>query len=390
MATDGQLFAGPLGKLLREIARGSSEAVTLIGGPTPFKYTYTGIGFVDAIISHWTAFVAALVDDPELRWNTWALYIESMGQFCVGWGLLLLECRRAGNRGLAVSWAGTLGVVFQAISWAFSLPLYFGLHLLTSPISKLSGNGGKITGESARKLLFVDLWDLALMPISLTLGTLIPTLFMSLPSLFSSIGHYSWIAFWIPFGPWTVIAMDLFKSVASSSVGALGPTDTNGKPTTPGKGFYVAVSTVYKFNMAVSVLTHLPFMATSVLPGPLRSALIYAFPSCASFFSDITFIKTWVPHPFLGQPAIDPVANGPGRFGPLVADFYLFDLYLGNGAMLLWALYLYLKQTGSSPAKAIQKAVVWSFLGGFVAGAFALLWERDELVQEGESDAKRK
>ncbi|KAK6952802.1 hypothetical protein Daesc_005096 [Daldinia eschscholtzii] len=354
MATDGQLFAGPLGKLLRQIARGSSEAVTLIGGPTPFKYTYTGIGFVDAVISHWTAFVAALVDDPELRWNTWALYIESMGQFCVGWGLLLLECRRAGNRGLAVSWAGTLGVVFQAISWAFSLPLYFGLHLLTSPISKLDGKGGKITGESARKLLFVDLWDLALMPISLTLGTLIPTLFMSLPSLFSSIGHYSWIAFWIPFGPWTVIAMDLFKSVASSAVGTLGPKDSDGKPTTAGKGFYVAVSTLRVF-----LLGH-------------------------HFHQDVAAA------PFLGQPAIDPVANGPGRFGPLVADFYLFDLYLGNGAMLLWALYLYLKQTGSSPAKAVQKAAVWSFLGGFVAGAFALLWERDELVQEGENEAKRK
>lgn len=151
-----------------------------------------------------------------------------------------------------------------------------------------------------------------------------------------------------------------------------------------------AVSGVYQFALTAAVITHAPFLFISLLPSPIRSALASAFPSAAPFLEQVTFTRTFVPYPIFGQPAADPANYGPGELSPLVADFYQYDLYAGNTPMLLWALYLNVKATGASTWDAARKAAIWTVLGGQTAGALALLWDRDQVVTEGETEAKKK
>lgn len=392
MATIGQIPSNGLGEVLMDVSgvSGKESPPDLLHAPAPFKRSFTGISFIDGQLGPLVVFVASLVDDPGASYSTWAFFIDSMGQFVAGWTLLVLEGRRSGNRGRAVSWIATLGLIYQKVSWALAVPVYFALHLLTSPISKLDGKGGKVSGEVARQNLFVYLWDLALIPVSITLSLVIPTIFMSLPSLFSPATHYNWIAFWVPFPLWTIVIQDVLHNACYYGLGSLTPQDANGKATTPGKGYMAAVSGVYQFALTAAVITHAPFLFISLLPSPIRSALASAFPSAAPFLEQVTFTRTFVPYPIFGQPAADPANYGPGELSPLVADFYQYDLYAGNTPMLLWALYLNVKATGASTWDAARKAAIWTVLGGQTAGALALLWDRDQVVTEGETEAKKK
>lgn len=192
MSTNG------LGIVLREVVGGGAE---ILGAPTPFKRVFTGIAGLDRYLAVLVAFFASLIDDGGAGWEVTAFYIWGMAQFAAGWTLLVLEGRRSGNRGRIVSWIGTAGIAFQNLTWTFIVPLYLTLHVFTSPIAKLSGKDAKSKGDAARQSLFVYLWDLALIPLAVTLGLVVPTIVMSLPALLhqSAATHYNWIAFWQAF-----------------------------------------------------------------------------------------------------------------------------------------------------------------------------------------------
>ncbi|KAI0883532.1 uncharacterized protein GGS22DRAFT_195223 [Annulohypoxylon maeteangense] len=379
----GQMGTNGLGKLLRQVTGAGAE---LTGAPTPFKREFTGITGLDKYLSVLVAFFASLVDDGGAGWEVTAFYIWGMAQFAAGWTVLVLEGRRSGNRGRIVSWVGTAGIVFQNLTWTFIVPLYLALHLFTSPIAKLGGKDAKSRGDAARQSLFVYLWDLALIPLAVTLGLVVPTIVMSLPELLhqSAATHYNWIAFWQAFPLWTVLVLDILHNACYFLFGSLSPQDAQGKPTTPGNGFMVAVSGVYQFGLIISAVTQIPILAISLLPTPLRSTLAATFPKYASLISQITFARTFVPHSLSAPPTLDPSNYGPGDLAPLVINFLQYDLYTGNTTVLLWALYLHVTTSGRPFTKTLSTTIFWTLIGGPSAAAIALLWDRDELVKEGE------
>ncbi|OTA52635.1 hypothetical protein K449DRAFT_340536 [Hypoxylon sp. EC38] len=378
-----------MGKLLREVTSGSTE---LLGAPTPFKREYTGIRGVDQQLSVLVGFFSALIDDRGSSWENTAFFVWGMGQFAAGWTLLVLEGRRSGNRGRLVSWVGTVGLIFQGMTWTFTVPLYLALHLFTSPISKLGGKDRKAVGDAARQGLFVYLWDLALIPMAVTLGLIVPTVIMSMPSLLNQTAdtHYSWIAYWQAFPLWTVLIQDILHNVCYYLLGSLSPQDSKGKQTTPGNGFMEAIAGVYQYALTISVVSHVPILLISILPDSLRSALASAFPKYAPQLSQITFARTFVPYPLSAPPTIDPAAYGPGDLAPLTVNFLQYDLYTGNLALLLWAFYLHATTTGHSVGRTLRLTLFWTLVGGPSGAVVALLWDRDEIVKEGESDTAAK
>ncbi|OTA97651.1 hypothetical protein M434DRAFT_391584 [Hypoxylon sp. CO27-5] len=384
-ATIGAMSTNGVGKLLREVTSGNTE---LLGAPTPFKREYTGIRGVDQQLSILVGFFSALIDDRGAGWDTTAFFVWGMGQFAAGWTLLVLEGRRSGNRGRLVSWVGTVGLIFQGMTWTFTVPLYLALHLFTSPISKLGSKDKKTVGDTARQSLFVYLWDLALIPMAVTLGLIVPTVIMSMPSLLNQTAdtHYSWIAFWQAFPLWTVLIQDILHNACYYLLGSLSPQDSKGKPTTPGDGFMGAVAGVYQYALTISVVSHVPVLLISVLPDSLRSALASAFPKYAPLLSQITFARTFVPYPLSAPPTIDPAAYGPGDLAPLTVNFLQYDLYTGNLALLLWALYLHATTAGHSLGRTLRLTLFWTLVGGPSGAVVALLWDRDEIVKEGEND----
>ncbi|XXG96688.1 bud neck involved protein [Hypoxylon texense] len=397
-ATLGSLASNGMAPALRAVLDPSTGAASLPGAPSPLKTSFTGVGALDRQLAVLVAFFAALIDDPGKGGDALAFYVWGMAQFAAAWAAVVLEGRRAGNRGRLVSWVGTVGVVFQNVTWTCAIPLYLGAHLLTSPVAKLgsgsgSGSGSrKEVGEAARRSLFVYLWDLALLPMAVTLGLVVPTVFMSMPFLFQQTAatHYNWIAYWQAFPLWTVLILDVLHNACYYLLGSLTPQDAEGKPTAPGNGFMVAVSGVYEFGLTLCAVTHAPIVLLSLLPGPARSALAAALPArYAALVSQATFWNTFVPHSLSAPPTVDVVGGsyGPGAFAPLVIHFLQYDLYTGNAALLLWALYQHITAAGRPLAKSLEITVFWSVVGGPVAAALALLWDRDEVVKEGEGEA---
>jgi hypothetical protein len=370
-------------------AAGSGAITSLRGAPSPFVRSYTGIAAVDHQLSGMVAFFSACIDG-NVPWETTIFYVWGMAQFAAAWTLLVLESKRVANRGRLVSYIGTVGILFQNLSWTFTVPLYLSLHLLTSPVAKLK-NGD---GAAARRTLFVYLWDLALLPMAVTITFVVPTIFMSIPRLFnqSAATHYNWIALWQPFPVWTVMGLGFLHYACYYALGSLGPVDEVSEPTTPGHGYMVAVRGVYEFALALCLATHVPVMLGTLIPGAGKF-LSHAFPSPAyrSFFSALSFTKTFIPRAWDNAPTVDPATYQSGDLAPLAHHFLHYDFYVGTLALVLWSMYLH-QRTVKDPSlgKMLAKTAFWMVLGGPAAAALILNWDRDEVTREGEEELKRK
>ncbi|KAI1154212.1 hypothetical protein F4825DRAFT_460549 [Nemania diffusa] len=369
-----------LGKVLRAVSSG--HVASLKGAPSPFLSSYTGVAAVDGQLSAMISFFSALLDGNQ-SWDIAVFYVWGMAQFAAIWTILVLEAKRAGNRGRLVSWIGTVGLLFQNLTLTFTVPLYLALHLLTSPVAKLK-NGD---GDGARRALFVYLWDLALLPMAVTLTFIVPAIFMSMPRLFDQTAatHYKWIAAWQPFPATTVLALGFLHYGCYYALGSLSPVDEENRPTTHGRGYMVAVRGVYEFALALCGTTHLPIVALTLMPAPGREFLARAFPYYAPVFRSLSFAEAFVPHPWYAGPSVDPDTYGAGDLAVLAQHFLHYDFYVGTVPVLLWSMYLHQRavKNPSLPAM-LRKMAFWFVVGGPAAAAVALNWDRDAVTEEGE------
>ncbi|KAI8634747.1 hypothetical protein F5Y19DRAFT_123377 [Xylariaceae sp. FL1651] len=385
-ATVITLTKNGLGDALSALTSGATA--TLKGAPSPFSRSYTGVLVVDVQLANLVGFFSALVDG-NVPWEVTLFYVWGMAQFAAGWTLLVLEAKRVANRGRLVSWIGTVGLLFQNLSWTFTVPLYLALHLVTSPVARLK-NGD---GDAARRSLFVYLWDLALLPMAVTLTFVVPAIFMSMPRLFNQTAatHYGWIAVWQPFPAWTVLGLGFLHYACYYALGSLSPVDEESEPTTPGHGYMVAVRGVYEFALTICGVTHVPIVLLTLLPEPGREFLSHAFPYYAPVFRSLSFSKTFVPRPWYDAPSVDPANYRSGELGPLALHFLHYDFYVGTTALLVWSMYLH-QTTVKNPSlgKMLLKTGFWVLVGGPAAAAIVLNWDRDEVTQEGEEELKKK
>ncbi|KAI0969226.1 hypothetical protein F4678DRAFT_439771 [Xylaria arbuscula] len=385
-ATIVTLMSNGLGKALTAVTQGTTAS--LKGAPSPYFGAYTGVDAVDGQLGAMVTFFSAIIDG-NVSWDATLFYVWGMAQFAAAWTVLVLEAKRAGNRGRMVSWIGTVGIVFQNLTWTFTVPLYLALHLLTSPTAKLR-NGD---GDGARRSLFVYLWDLALLPMSVTLTFIVPAIFMSMPRLLdqSAATHYKWIAVWQPFPAFTVAGLGFLHYACYYALGSLRPVDEENEPTTNGHGYMVAVRGVYEFALALCGTTHLPIVLLTLMPAAGREFLSHAFPYYAPVFRGLSFADTFVPRPWYAPPSVNPAAYRSGELGVLAQHFLHYDFYVGTAPLLVWALYLH-QRTVKNPdlGKALLRAAFWFLIGGPAAAVVILLWDRDAVTEEGEEELKKK
>jgi hypothetical protein len=367
---------------------GSGASTVLRGAPSPFLNAYTGVSAIDGQLSGMVGFFSAIIDG-NFEWEVTMFYVWGMAQFAAAWTLLVLESKRVGNRGRLVSWIGTVGLVFQNLTWTFTVPLYLALHLVTSPVARLR-NGD---GDGARRSLFVYLWDLALLPMAVTLTFVVPGIFMSMPRLFDqeAATHYKWIAAWQPFPALNVVGLAFLHYACYYTLGSLQPVDEENEPTTPGHGYMVAVRGVYEFALALCASTHLPVVLATLMPRAGRDFLSHAFPYYAPVFQTLSFAKTFVPRPWYDPPSVDPAAYRSGDLAPLAHHFLHYDFYVGTAALLLWSMYLH-QRTVKNPdlVKMLKTAGFWSLVAGPAAACIILNWERDAVTEEGEEELRKK
>lgn len=375
-----------LGDVLSAVSGGTTTS--LRGAPSPFVRTYTGVAAADYQLSAMVSFFSAIVDG-DVSWDITMFYVWGMAQFAAGWTLLVLEAKRVGNRGRLVSYVGAVGFLFQNVTWTFTVPLYLALHLVTSPVARLRSGDG----DGARRALFVYLWDLALLPMAVTLTFIVPAIFMSMPRLFgqSAATHYHWIAVWQPFPIWTVLALGFLHYACYYILGSLSPVDEENEPTAPGHGYMVAVRGVYEFALALCAATHIPIVALTLMPAAGREFLSHAFPYYAPVFRTLSFANAFVPRPWYASPTVDPATYRSGDLAPLAQHFLHYDFYVGTVPALIWSMYLY-QRTVANPSvvKMLRRAGFWFLLGGPAAAAVILNWDRDAVTEAGEEELKVK
>ncbi len=267
---------------------------------------------------------------------------------------------------------GTYGFFVQNVSFAISTPLYLFMHLLTSPTSK------PYTSANANSDLFVSTYDLAIIPISVTLGYIIPSLLMIFPAYapIASPTHQYLVAFWQAFPLWAMLVQWTLRLLCTLVLGEDTATKTGKSPQTAASRKYLNYAGwVYTFVLTLCVVNHLPALLLSLLP---LGIIPKSMPALA-YLARASFKSAFIPPLPLGQP-IQGLAEG-------VHIFLLWDMYIGSAAGLLWAIVLYRnvstgKQNTASNLSLVARVITWTVLGGPVAAWTILIWERDETAKQ--------
>ncbi|KAB8297110.1 hypothetical protein EYC80_002495 [Monilinia laxa] len=355
---------------------------------------YTGIRAIDKQLTILVTFFAPVCDSRNSA--LWLNSIYGLGQFGAAWTLLVMESLRSGNKGKVVSFIGTVGIIFQNISYAVTVPLYLFIHLLTSPVAKT------FPGTYANSVLLISSIDLKILPPSIILAYLVPSILMGLdaPSIVSGPTHQKLIAFWQPFPIWTIIIQWTLRSFFQFLGSRLPSKDTKEPQAPLGASYLSNAKHVYRFLLIICALTHLPVLLIALIPA---SAITDILPNLAPYAS-LNFFDIYVPYfPFPLSQRVSDLASGSHVF-------LQWDLTTGSIALLLWATLLYRNATtekaivdphnslpsyqirellagegsraGALRRKLLVKIGVWTLVAGPIGAATALLWERDEIVRQ--------
>lgn len=355
---------------------------------------YTGIKALDRQLTVLVTFFATVVDRRNVA--VWLHAIYGLGQLGAAWTLLVMESLRSGNKRRAVSFIGTVGFIFQNITYAITVPIYLFIHLLTSPVAK------PFPGTYANSVLLISPLDLKILPLSIILTYIVPSFLMGLdaPSIVSGATHQQLIAFWQPFPIWTIIIQWILRSTFQF-IGSKVFSKDSKQPLTPlGASYLSNVKHVYRFILMFCVLTHLPILLIALIPA---SAISDILPKLAPYAS-LNFFDIYVPYfPFPLSQQVSNLASG-------AHTFLQWDLATGSTALLLWAILLYRNATaeksivdpntslppyqiremlagegnkvGALRRKLLVKIGVWMLIAGPIGATTVLLWERDEIVRQ--------
>ncbi|KAF7948683.1 hypothetical protein EAE96_007877 [Botrytis aclada] len=355
---------------------------------------YTGIRGLDRQLTVLVTFFAPVVDSKNTA--LWLNSFYGLGQFGAAWTLLVMESLRSGNKGRVVSFIGTVGLIFQNITYAVTVPLYLFIHLLTSPVAKA------FPGTHSNSVLLISSLDLKILPLSITLAYIVPSILMGLdaPSQVSGQIHQKFIALWQPFPLWTVIIQWTLRSFFQLIGSKLSSKDSKQPPAPQGGTYLSSAKHVYRFTLTLCVLTHLPILLIALVPASVITDIL---PKLAPYAS-LSFFDIYVPYfPFPLSHRVSDLANG-------AHTFLQWDLAVGSTALLLWAILLYRNATtektivdpdtslpsyqirvmlagegngvGALRRKLLVKIGIWTLIAGPIGAAAVIIWERDEIVRQ--------
>jgi hypothetical protein len=263
------------------------------------------------------------------------------------------------------------GLILQNITFAVTIPIYLFIHLLTSPVAS------SFPGKYASSVLRVSPVDLAILPFSITLGYIAPSILMALPAplVVSPNLHQQLIALWQPFPLWTTLIQWFLEFVyllfsGESSKPAASKADSLGA------SYLKAAKYPYLFVVVFCAITHLPVLAISALsPSFFENA-----PAEIIRLSQSDLYGVYVPRAPIYGLKLGSLAEG-------IQHFLVWDLYIGLTSVLLWSILLYRNATSTTaswlslPALVI-KTLILTLVSGPMGAAAILLWERDAIVGE--------
>lgn len=280
----------------------------------------------------------------------------------------------------------TLVLVGQFISLQFLYPLWVLLYLFTSPIAQ--------SRSSSSLLLPSSLDDVALLPVTAVLVFVPLTVAMyPLPLFLSARAHYTAIAIWQLYPLWHHAAHRALAAASRVVAGHLSvvvsPAGGASDPAARRARYLAGARAVYNVVFAAGVLGQLPVLLLTVGPS-LGYHIPAALEPWASSDGLAALAAVFAPRSPLDPPRVaDVSALESGGLAPLAHFFLQYDMYIGCGALLIWALWLHrvaVPYRGSDVLWLLVRVMVWFGIGGFSAAVSGLLWERDWYVLDDDED----
>lgn len=267
-----------------------------------------------------------------------------------------------------------MGFMCQTFSYTVITPIYCSLHIFTSPTASPSA--------SARDVLPADAAEPRILLLSNAAAFFVPCLGMALPapSVVSAATHYNSIAIW-QFFP---LLCSLFQRTATR-IRIL----STSRPFPSPRPVVPSTAVVYRAVLAITVTSHLALWDLALTPS---SAIPPTWPPTASkILADVTVASAILPPSLYSPPSVVDMAQ---PLAPLAHFFLIWDVYCGSVALLLWAAYL--RRAAAPPAadgfgwtELVTRSLGWTAVGGPVAAAAVLLWERDEVLVRRDGAGKR-
>lgn len=249
-------------------------------------------------------------------------------------------------------------------------PVHNIVHVLFSRLGRAGRqvDANAISGNAKR---------IVLLPVSLTLGYIIPSFVICLPSP-DVVSHHSRQGFliaWQFFAIWTAVWQFIItRLVSDNKINRL-----LGTGESPQKKAATALRYTYNFVLVLTGFTHILILVV---------VLCYAF---VQSFSPSSVDQL---HPFLVFQPISPFSKEKlDAFGPGILSLLQHDTYFAGASSLVWALYLYsCVKPDTTFAALIGKGTILTVLFGPCGAALAVMKERDETVfaNSGVSDIPKK
>ncbi|RFU23734.1 hypothetical protein B7463_g12604, partial [Scytalidium lignicola] len=331
--------------------------------------SYTGITPIDTLLMNLVPFFGPVVDRTSLPLTIFSFFM--FGQFGVGWSLMLLESFRGANNGLALSFITIFGILVQTTGFALTSPIWFLLYITTSPLAR-----SPATTQSMSSLR-VPLSKLTVFPLVLSIGYIVPSAFIMLPSpsIVSMETRQKLIAAWQPFPIYTTILMYIFSSLHSSS--------STTSSSSISKAYTIASNILYTFLIIFAVITNVLALLVTILPTNIISIVSPAIASALKGSPiPVSFSTVYVPSPPLPSWKAVNLADA-------VHTFLHVDTYVSGSAALVWALILRSRARNGEKGTGIDmvyivKLLIWTVLAGPFGAITNVMWERERLLVETE------
>ncbi|KPM40506.1 hypothetical protein AK830_g6039 [Neonectria ditissima] len=325
-----------------------------------FPKTYTHIESIDGLIRLLLEFFAqGLRSDPgtkDVDLKALLTFGYLAAQFGGAWFMIALEGLRLRNTGTVLSWTGSFGIVFQAITITVVAPIYLTLQLLFS------------TSGSQTSSVLVDPSDLAILPLATAVSYVLPSIGLCLPLLnvLSQEGNDLVIALWQPFPLYQSAVQAVLRSFCTGSSRRVGD-----RVRINPERCLLALGRAYRFILCLTMGAHLIVVGTI-----MASNFTHLLPA-------VSATQILAPTSLTNPPTLALLTPPVSAIGSraIVVSFLRWDVYYTCASLIIWAAY-HLKSTQESRGWVgiIRKALLWTIVGGPIAPAVMLLWERDAIV----------
>ncbi|KFY64528.1 hypothetical protein V496_03178 [Pseudogymnoascus sp. VKM F-4515 (FW-2607)] len=298
---------------------------------------------------------------PEL--SLFGVYMGGQLLSCLA--LVVIEGERKGNAWGPIGFPTIWATSWVFIPFGFVQPVHNLVHVLFSRI-------GRAKGQADANAISANAKRIALLPVSLTLGYIIPSFVVCLPSP-EVVSHHSRQGFliaWQFFAIWTAVSQFILTGLVSDNkINRL-----LGIGESPQRKAATALRYTYNFVLVVTGLTH---------------SLILVFGLCHAFIQSYSPETANQLHPLLIFQPISPFLNEKlDAFERGILSLLQHDTYFAGASSLIWALYLYSNvKPGVTFAALVGKATVFTVLFGPCGAALAVMKERDETVFADSTDS---